>query len=122
MRRVRFILAALAAMGGAGFLGCATPVSTADQIRKTADGGTLLITNGTGQPAEARAAVNAMNQHCRNVFEVTEMARTDTGQTVASGTTVAYYGVASSSASASKVYATGITYECRQPRSTDLNR
>jgi hypothetical protein len=101
--------------------GCATSVAGSQQIRRTADGGTFLVTEGSNFSAAMRVTQNGIEQHCRGEYEVTEVARTDTGASVGSGSAFTYYGVTSASGSSTKLFGTGVTYLCRKPTNPDLN-
>jgi hypothetical protein len=95
--------------------------ATAQQVRKTTDGGTLLVGNGSGAPAAMRQAVSAIEQHCRGVYEVVEIAQVQTGQTTSTGIGYSIGPIAVASSGSSPVFGTSITYLCRQPQSTALN-
>ncbi len=102
-------------------VGCATSSATSQQVRKTADGGTILITDGADFAAAARYTISAIESHCRGPYEVVEIARADTGQSVSHSQAVSYNGATSASGSSSVVYGTAVTYLCRTPKSAALN-
>jgi hypothetical protein len=101
--------------------GCATSVAGSQQIRRTAEGGTYLVTGGSNLSAAMKATQNGIERHCRGEYEVTEVARTDTGASIGSGSAFTYYGVTSASGSSTKLFGTGVTYLCRKPTNSDLN-
>jgi len=101
-------------------LGCGQ-AATAQQVRQTADGGTLLVGGGSGVPAAMRQAVSSIELHCRGVYEVIEIAQVQTGQTTSGGVAYSFGPVAVATSSSSPVYGTSITYLCREPQSTALN-
>ena len=104
-------------------VGCAsTPIARSEQVRKTADGGTILLTKGKDPHEAARAALAAIAVHCKGVYEVVEIAKTGTGQYVSDGAGYSAYGVSVASSSSSPVFGTSITYVCRVPVSPDLNQ
>jgi len=100
--------------------GC-VPTSTARQVRKTSDGGTLLVGGGSGVPLAMRQAVSSIEQHCRGVYEVVEISQVQTGQTTSTGVAYSFGPVSMGSYGSSPVYGTMITYLCRVPQSTVLN-
>jgi hypothetical protein len=100
--------------------GC-SQAATARQVRKTTDGGTILVGDGSGAPAAMRQAVSAIEQHCRGVYEVVEIAQVQTGQTTSTGIGYSIGPIAVASSGSSPVFATSVTYLCRQPQSTALN-
>jgi hypothetical protein len=100
--------------------GCAQ-AATAQLVRKTTDGGTFLVGNGSGAPAAMRQAVSAIEQHCRGVYEVVEIAQVQTGQTTSTGIGYSIGPIAVASSGSSPVFGTSVTYLCRQPQSTALN-
>ena len=87
--------------------------------RRTA--GRILVGGGSGVPAAMRQAVSAIEQHCRGVYEVVEIAQVQTGQTTSTGVGYSFGPVAVGTSSASPVFGTSITYLCREPASTVLN-
>jgi hypothetical protein len=101
-------------------LGC-MPTATAQQVRRTSDGGTLIVGGGSGVPAAMRQAVSAIEQHCRGVYEVVEIAQVATGQVTSSGVAYSIGPVAFGSSGSSPIYGTSIAYLCREPASTALN-
>ena len=115
----------LAAVGGfvaLALAGCATPTARSEQVRKTADGGTILLTKGKDSQEAARRALAAIDAHCKGVYEIVEIANAGTGQYVSGGASYSAYGVTASSSSSSEVFGMSVTYVCRKPVSTDLNR
>jgi len=100
--------------------GC-VPAATARQVRQTSDGGTILVSGGSGVPAAMRQAVSAIELHCRGVYEVVELSQVQTGQTTSTGVAYSFGPVAVGTSSASPVFGTSITYLCREPASTVLN-
>jgi hypothetical protein len=62
-----------------------TPSAAVRQVRQTSDGGTLLVSGGSGFPAAMRQAVTAMEMHCHGVYEVIELSQVQTGQTTSGG-------------------------------------
>jgi hypothetical protein len=102
-------------------LGGCVPTSTAQVVRKTSEGGTLLVGGGSGVPAAMRQAVSAIEQHCRGVYEVVEIAQVQTGRTTSTGVAYSFGPVSMGSSGSSPVFGTSITYLCRPPQSTALN-
>jgi len=100
--------------------GC-VQAATARQVRQTSDGGTILVSGGSGVPAAMRQAVSAIELHCRGVYEVVELSQVQTGQTTSTGVAYSFGPVAVGTSSASPVFGTSITYLCREPASTVLN-
>jgi hypothetical protein len=68
-----------------------------------------------------RQAVSAIEQHCRGVYEVVEIAQVQTGQTTSTGVAYSIGPVSMGSSGSSPVFGTSITYLCRPPQSTALN-
>jgi hypothetical protein len=97
-----------------------TSSSSVRVVRQTSDGGTLLV-NGTDDAAATRKAVSAIEQHCRGVYEVVEVAQVQTGQTRSAGVTFGMGPVAVGTGGSAPVFGTSITYVCRPPQSTLLN-
>jgi hypothetical protein len=100
--------------------GCA-PAATAQQVRKTTDGGTLLVGGGSGGPQAMRQAVSSIEMHCRGAYEVVEISQVQTGQTTSTGVAYSFGPVSLGTSGTSPVYGTSITYVCREPGSTVLN-
>lgn len=97
-RSLHLLLGALAAVN----LGCAAaPKASAEQVRKTPDGGTLLVTQGEDYREANRNALRAMENHCKSDYAVVEISRSGTGISPSS---------------------TSITYACRRPGPKDLNQ
>lgn len=94
--------------------------SSVRAVRQTSDGGTLLV-NGTDDAAATRKAVSAIEQHCRGVYEVVEIAQVQTGQTRSAGVSFGMGPVAVGTGGSSPVFGTSITYVCRPPQNTVLN-
>jgi hypothetical protein len=95
----------------------------AEQVRKTADGGTILLTNGAKPEAATRHALSEMAAHCKSVFEIVETQKTGTGTMVsASATSFDGWGNAYTSGASSQVFGMALTYLCRTPKSTELNQ
>lgn len=100
--------------------GC-VPSASARQVRKTSDGGTLLVGGGSGASQAMRQAVSAIEQHCRGVYEVVEISQVQTGQTTSTGIAYSFGPVSLGTSGSSPVYGTSVTYLCREPQSTVLN-
>jgi hypothetical protein len=100
--------------------GC-VPTSTAQLVRKTSDGGTLLVGGGSGVPQAMRQAVSSIEQHCRGIYEVIEIAQVQTGQTTSTGFAYSFGPVSMGTSGTTPMYGTSITYLCREPGSTVLN-
>jgi len=114
-------LGACAALAVAMHLaGCGQP-ATAQLVRKTSDGGTFLVGGGSGAPAAMRQAVSAIEQHCRGVYEVMEIAQVQTGRTTSTGMAYSFGPIAMGTSGSSPVFGTSVTYLCRPPQSTALN-
>jgi hypothetical protein len=109
------LLALTLAVSGCG------PGATAQQVRKTADGGTILVGGGSGAPQAMRQAVASIEQHCRGVYEVVELAQVQTGQTTSTGVAYSIGPISLGTSSSAPVYGTTVTYLCRPPQSTVLN-
>ena len=107
--------AAVGVLAGLSILGCASAPKAAksEQVRKTADGGTILLRGGEKPQEAAKLALAAMEKHCKGLYEVVETARMDTGDTIGGGG--AYY------VWSSQLYGLSIVYVCRKPVNTDLN-
>ena len=101
--------------------GCFAPSAAARQVRKATDGGTILVSGGTDAPRAFRQAVSAIEQHCKGVYEVVEIAQVQTGQTQSLGMAYSFGPVSMGTSGTSPLYATSITYLCRPPSSTELN-
>lgn len=116
----RHVLAVAIALTVAG---CThTRIAYSEQVRKTADGGTILLHDGEGtQDAVVRALMD-IDAHCRGVFEIVETAKTGTGQSFSSGSAYSAYGWTAGSSATSLVFGTSITYVCRRPVNTELNQ
>ena len=115
---LRILLAGLVFLAGCS----TTRVAQSEEIRRVADGGTILLTGGEMLGNAARKAKSTIEKHCHGVYEVTEVARTETGSAVSSGSAYSYYGMTTASGGSAKVYGTGITYLCRTPKNPDLNQ
>jgi hypothetical protein len=111
--------AAVGVLAGLSILGCASAPRAAksEQVRKTADGGTILLRGGEKPQEAAKLALAAMEKHCKGLYEVVETARMGTGDTIGGG--VASYG--SWNEWSSQLYGLSIVYVCRKPVNTDLN-
>ncbi len=109
-------------VGAAALLvaGCASS-ATSRQVRKATDGGTILVTGGSGSPAAWRGAVSAIEQHCKGTYEVVELAQVETGRTQSVGVAAGFGPIAVGTSGSSPVFGTSVTYVCRPPGSTDLN-
>jgi hypothetical protein len=99
--------------------GCSTTrvTATSEQVRQTKDGGTILLHNGDKPQAAARYALATMESHCKGPYEIVEIAKAGTGQSVT-------HGAANDSAwvsTTSQVSGTALTYVCRKPQDTDMN-
>lgn len=104
-------------------LGCASsPKARAEQVRTTPDGGTVLITQGEGFQDATRAALRAMEGHCRGEYAVVEITKTGTGTSTSNGEAVSAFGVTTYSSVHSTVFGTAITYQCRKAVPQDLNQ
>jgi type II secretory pathway component GspD/PulD (secretin) len=97
------------------------PTASAQQLRRTSDGGTILVSGAPGNPAAVRQAVSSIEQQCRGVYEVVELATVQTGQATSTGVAYSIGPIALGTSSSSPVYGTSITYLCRPPQSTALN-
>jgi hypothetical protein len=115
--RLGAVLATLALAAG----GCAKHVSYAEQTRRTADAGTILIHPGEGQKDAVKRALADIAAHCKGPYEVVEIAKTGTGRTSSSGSAVAAYGVAYGESASTAEFGTALAYVCRAPASVDLN-
>jgi hypothetical protein len=105
----------------AAALPACTSSSGARIVRQTSDGGTILVNGTTANAAATRQAVSAIEQQCRGVYEVVEIAQVQTGQTRSAGVSFGMGPVAVGTGGSSPVYGTSITYVCRPPQSTVLN-
>ena len=114
-RALPFLLALSLPLWGCG------QAATAQQVRKTSDGGTLLVGSGSGVPQAMRQAVSAIERHCRGVYEVVEISQVQTGQTTSTGVAYSFGPIAVGTSGSSPVFGTSITYLCRVPQSTVLN-
>jgi hypothetical protein len=78
-------------------VGCSRPrVASTEQIRKTPDGGTIVVSAGSKSREATRTAVSAMESHCQGEYAVVEISKTSTG--------------------------TAYSYACRKPGPRDLNQ
>jgi hypothetical protein len=100
--------------------GCAQ-AATARQVRRATDGGTVLVGDGSGVAAATRQAVSGIEQHCRGVHEVVEIAQVETGRTNSTSVAYSFGPVAVGTSGSSPVYGTSITYLCREAASTSPN-
>jgi hypothetical protein len=103
------------------FLLVACASAQARQVRQTSDGGTILVSGGSGTAAAFRQAVSSIEQQCRGVYEVVELAQVQTGQSTSTGIGTSFGPIAVGTSSSSPVFGTSITYVCRPPQSTVLN-
>ena len=99
--------------------GCATPrgVATAEQVRQTKEGGTILLHHGDGPQAAARYALATMEYHCKGPFEIVEIAKVGTGQSITRGSA----SDSSWTSTTAQIAGTSLTYICRNPQDTDMN-
>ncbi len=102
-------------------LGACAQSSAVRVVRQTTDGGTILLGNGTGDPAAVRKAVSIIEQQCRGVYEVVEIAQVQTGQSRSAGMSFGMGPVAVGTSGSVPVFSTSVTYVCRPPQSTALN-
>jgi hypothetical protein len=100
--------------------GC-VPSATATQVRKATDGGTILVSGGSGAPAAWRNAVSVIERHCKGMYEVVELAQVETGRTQSMGIAAGFGPVAVGTSGSSPVFGTSVTYVCRPPGDTELN-
>jgi hypothetical protein len=100
-------------------VGCATPrgTATAEQVRQTKEGGSILLHNGDGPQAAARYALATMEHNCKGPFEIVEIAKMGTGQSVTRGSA----SDGSWASATAQIAGTSLTYLCRNPQDTDLN-
>jgi hypothetical protein len=118
-RSLLLLLGALAAVN----LGCAAaPKARAEQVRKTPDGGTLLVTQGDDYREANRAALKAMEIHCKGDYAVVEISKSGTGTFTSQGEAYSAYGATVASSVHSTVFGIAITYVCRKPGPKDLNQ
>lgn len=120
------VAAAAGLIVGFSTLGCAArkPAATASTVQSTAAGGTILLSPGANEQAAVKDALAAMETHCRGVYEVVEITRSGTGQSVFSVGSTSYdqAGVAHRSSDNSAVLGVSFTYLCRKPLRTELNQ
>lgn len=100
----------IVAVGACLLAGCATTrPATAENVRQTADGGTVLLRSGDEPQAAARHALAIMRAQCGPVFEIVEMRRAGTGLTYIYGNV------------AIDEHGTAYTFLCHPPKSLILN-
>jgi hypothetical protein len=102
-------------------LAACTSSSGARVVRQTADGGTIIVNGGVGNAGATRQAVSAIEQHCKGVYEVVEVAQVQTGQTPSIGVGFGMGPIGVGTSSSFPVYGSSVTYVCRPPQSTLLN-
>jgi hypothetical protein len=120
MTRSTVMVAAL--LGASVVAGCATKrVATAEQVRQTKDGGTILLHPGAGPQAAVRYALGTMESECKGPYEIVETAKMGTGQAVSAGSSSSAWGVTTYESSSAAVYGMSLTYLCRKPSDTSLN-
>ena len=122
----RGFLAAAGMVVASVVTGCATPtwVATAEQIRRTDEGGMILLGPGMAPQAAARDALATIEAHCGGEYEVIETAKMDLSRAESLPPVTTYYvGTGSSGPVLTvPVYGTSVVYLCRRPENTDLNR
>ena len=99
--------------------GCATQrgTATAEQVKQTKDGGTILLHDGDGPQAAARYALATMEYHCKGPYEIVEIAKMGTGQSVTRGSA----SDSSWTSTTAQIAGTSLTYLCRKPQDMDMN-
>lgn len=82
---------------------------------------TTFLRAGVMLAAARRQAVSGIEQHCRGVYDVVEIAQVETGRTTSTSVAYSFGPVAVGTAGSSPVYGTSITYLGHEPASTSLN-